>query len=111
LSLAKPFKSAVIENMLDTGALPTNAQVANWAAGGANPMPAVVTTNVTGIAIGANGAITISYDANVAPAGTNTLVMTPNNPFAANAANPGPITWVCPDPTSTLPVRIRPTVC
>jgi type IV pilus assembly protein PilA len=107
INLASTVKSAINEQILNTSALPNAA----WIAAVNGTLGNQASVNVASIAINATSGIVIRYNANIAPAGTNTLVMTPNNPFAGGAANPGPITWICPDPTSTLPVRIRPTVC
>jgi type IV pilus assembly protein PilA len=95
LNLAGPVKTAVNEWIQANGALPVNA--------GDIVPDAVVTNNVTGIAHGANGVITITYSAiavgaaNVPNANTMTLT-----PAIANNA----ITWTC---GGTVPANMRPT--
>jgi type IV pilus assembly protein PilA len=94
LNLAGPLKTAVNEWIQTFGALP--------AANAIVPDP-VVTNNVTGIAQGANGVITITYDARAVGAANvpnaNTMTLTP---VIANGA----ITWGC---GGTVPVNMRPT--
>ncbi len=92
LSLAAGYKTAVAENAANGVAF-------------ASGVPAFVATpNVTGLAIGADGEITITYGAN---AGNGTIVLAPRDGGAAGAAlvaatiPTNAITWNCNSASST----------
>jgi type IV pilus assembly protein PilA len=99
LSLASGAKTSVSENAANGNQLDSG-----WIAPTATKNVGVIT--VSGGAAG-NGVITIPYNTNVAPAGSNTLVLTPLTGAApgANLATgtppAGSITWVCRGATST----------
>lgn len=97
LNLAASAKLAVAETAQTNNALPGS----NAAAGYAGLTAA--TDNVTSVNIGANGVITITYTALVAPAASNTLILTPQ--LQAN----GEVTWTCN--LGTLDDRFRPANC
>jgi type IV pilus assembly protein PilA len=127
LSLAASAKLAVAENA---------ANGTPFGAGYTSPPP---TRNVAAIAISAdNGQITITYNARVAPAGTNTLALMPSvsdetseggkrSALSAGAALPGTLSWECfvagktasslpgagpvPAPAPTLPAKLAPPEC
>lgn len=99
LSLAASAKTAVSENAASGSAL---AQ--GWTIPSAND-------NVAGVAIAANGEITISYTAKVAAAGSNTLVLAPRDGGPLGAVlvagvppTGGSITWNCISAMSTAVV-------
>ncbi len=92
LSLAASYKTSIAENAANGLAFATG-------------IPAFVATpNVTGMAVAANGEITITYGAN---AGNGTLVLAPRDGGAAGAAlaagtiPTNAITWNCNAATST----------
>ncbi|TAL66051.1 MAG: prepilin-type N-terminal cleavage/methylation domain-containing protein [Legionella sp.] len=93
LSLASSAKLAVSETTLANNALPATQAATGYTS------PAA-TTNVTSIAIGANGVITVTY---TAAAGGGTIIMTPT--LTAN----GDLTWVCTG--GTLLAKYRPAAC
>ena len=86
LSLAAAAKAAVTETNASTGALPTTNAEAGLA-DAAN----ITGNSVTSVAVGAAGAITITYNATLGgnPTMNNaTIVLTPT-------VNAGSVTWVC----------------
>ena len=96
LSLAASAKTAVAENAASGSAL---AQ--GWT-------PPTANDNVTSVAIAANGEITITYTAKIAPAASSTLVLAPRDGGPAGGAlvagTPpanGSITWNCLSAAST----------
>lgn len=94
LSMASSAKLAVAETTQATNALPATQAATGY-------VTPAATTNVTSIAIGANGVITITY---TAVAGGGTVTLTPT--LTTN----GDITWVCaPGTMSTayLPATCR----
>ncbi|MBK7001250.1 MAG: pilin [Rhodoferax sp.] len=99
LSLAGSAKAAVSEN------------AANGAPFSSGWTPPASTNNVTSVAIGATGVITITYAATVAPAGANTLLITPvDGSVSAGVAlaagtvpSAGSISWICRAAGSTNP--------
>lgn len=93
LNLAHSAQLAVSETTQSTNALPANQAATGYVS------PAA-TANVTSIAIGANGVITITY---TALAGGGTLLLTPT--LTAN----GDITWDCSG--GTLAAQYRPARC
>ncbi|KGP62739.1 pilus assembly protein [Legionella norrlandica] len=93
LQLADSAKLAVSETAITNNALPANQAATGYVS------PAA-TANVTSIAIGANGVITITY---TAAAGGGTIVMTPT--LQAN----GDVTWTCTG--GTLLAKYRPASC
>ena len=117
LTLAESAKTSVSENAANGTAF---AQ--GWTAPGA-------TNNVTSVAIGATGAITITYTAAVGSGGPYTLIMTPvDGPSATGTAlvagtppATGSITWICKATGSananaaavagTLPSKYAPAAC
>jgi len=98
LAMAAAAKTAVAENAATGTAFATG-----WAAPTATP-------NVTSVAIGAAGDITITY---TAVAGGGTLVLTPTSNGAALVAGTipaGAIAWGCAA-GSTLDNKYRPSIC
>lgn len=93
LNLASAAQLAVSETTISNNALPATQAATGYVS------PAA-TANVTSIAIGANGVITITY---TAAAGNGTIIMTP-----ALAAN-GDVTWTCTG--GTLLAKYRPANC
>ena len=93
LNLASSAKLAVSETAITNNALPATQAATGYVS------PAA-TTNVTSIAIGANGVITITY---TAAAGGGTIIMTPT--LQAN----GDVTWVCTG--GSLLDKYRPASC
>lgn len=93
LSLASSAKLAVSETALANNALPATQAATGYTSPAATP-------NVTSIAIGANGVITVTY---TAAAGGGTIIMTPT--MTAN----GDLTWVCTG--GTLLAKYRPAAC
>lgn len=93
LQMASSAKLAVSETAITNNALPTTQAETGYE----SPAP---TANVTGIAIGANGVITITY---TPAAGDGTIIMTPT--LQAN----GDVTWTCTG--GTLLAKYRPASC
>lgn len=93
LSMASSAKLAVAETTLANNALPATQAATGY-------VTPAATTNVTSIAIAANGVITITY---TAAAGGGTIIMTPT--LQAN----GDLTWVCTG--GTLLPKYRPAAC
>lgn len=93
LTLADSAKLAVSETAITNNALPATQAATGYVS------PAA-TTNVTSIAIAANGVITITY---TAAAGGGTIIMTPT--LQAN----GDVTWTCTG--GTLLAKYRPASC
>lgn len=93
LNMASAAKLAVSETAITNNALPKNQA----ATGYVSPSP---TPNVSSIAIGQNGAITVSYSA---AAGGGTIVMQPT--LEAN----GDVAWTCTG--GNLPTKYRPQTC
>lgn len=92
LSLAASAKTSVTDNAANGSAF-----ASGWTAPGA-------TDSVAGVAIdAANGDVTITYTAKVAPAGTQTLILSPRDGTSAQATDlvlgtppvNGSITWEC----------------
>jgi type IV pilus assembly protein PilA len=99
LQLAVPYKNAVTEFLVANGAFPANAaEVATITAA----VPSIATTNLSGIAVGVNGVVTITYTTAATGAAANaaldTITLTPA------IGNPA-VTWVC---TTSLQPRLRP---
>lgn len=94
LNLASSAKLAVSETAITNNALPATQAETGYVSPAATP-------NVTSIAIGANGVITITY---TAAAGGGTLLMTPT--LQAN----GDVTWDCATGGSLLD-KYRPASC
>lgn len=93
LNLAASAKLAVSETTITRNALPATQAATGYVSPAATP-------NVTSIAVGANGIITITY---TAAAGGGTIIMTPT--LQAN----GDVTWVCTG--GTLLSKYRPASC
>ncbi|VEG90691.1 pilin [Legionella spiritensis] len=94
LNLASSAKLAVSETAITNNALPATQAETGYVSPAATP-------NVTSIAIGANGVITITY---TAAAGGGTLLMTPT--LQPN----GDVTWDCATGGSLLD-KYRPASC
>ncbi|HAT6955572.1 TPA: prepilin-type N-terminal cleavage/methylation domain-containing protein [Legionella pneumophila subsp. pneumophila] len=94
LQMASSAKLAVSETAITNNALPPTQAATGYVS------PAA-TANVTSIAIGANGVITITY---TQAAGGGTIVMTPTLD-----ANNGDVTWNCTG--GTLLAKYRPASC
>lgn len=88
LQLAGAAKLAVSETAQTNGALPTTSAAAGYNWGGATP-------NVTSIAVGANGVITVTYAALTGPMSGQTLTLTPQNPDGTTWAAGNVIRWNC----------------
>ena len=101
LTLAAGAKNAISEYYFAEGKLPTTNTEAGVAA--ANTIKG---ENVTSVAIGAAGAVTITYTANETELNTKTLVLVP-----AVAANAGSIQWDCSAGAGTLAAQYRPSGC
>lgn len=93
LNLASSAKLAVSETAITNNALPADQAATGYAT------PAA-TANVTSIAIGEAGVITITY---TAAAGNGTIIMTPT------LQNNGDVTWDCTG--GTLLDKYRPASC
>lgn len=94
LSLASAAKVAVAETLQSQGAFPAS----NADAG----LPALISgPDVTSVAVGPNGVITITYS-NVRIPGGGTMLLTPTNVAGA-------VTWVCGG--GTLVAEFRPSSC
>ena len=93
LNLGASAKLAVSETAITNNALPATQAATGYVSPAATP-------NVTSIAIGAAGVITITY---TAAAGGGTLIMTPT--LQAN----GDVTWVCTG--GSLLAKYRPASC
>ena len=93
LSLASSAKMAVSETAITNNELPSTQAMTGYVS------PAA-TTNVSSIAIGANGVITITY---TQAAGNGTIIMTP-----ALQTN-GDVTWTCTG--GSLLTKYRPASC
>ena len=101
LSLADAAKTAVAETFSSKGAFLT----ANNASYGLPASTSIKGQSVASVAVGANGIITITYNATGLGGtanGTN-VILTPST------ANVGSMTWVCN--TGTLPSKYRPANC
>jgi type IV pilus assembly protein PilA len=102
LNLAAAAKATVSENAASGNA--------DLAAGWTAP---TATDNVSSVAVDSTtGAITVTYAASVAPAGSNTLIMTPTAGGAALAAGTAvtdAIEWGCTG--GTLEDKYRPSNC
>lgn len=99
LNLAAQARAAVAETFQATGVVPGNNAAAGLAA-------AMTSKYVTGVAVGAGGVITVTYNtaAGAIPelAGANTIVISPFVAGAAMAAGAnGPVDWACTSATST----------
>lgn len=93
LSMASSAKLAVSETAMTNNALPATQAATGY-------VTPAATANVTSIAIGGAGVITITY---TAAAGGGTIVMTPT--LTAN----GDVTWDCT--TGSLLAKYRPASC
>ena len=105
LGLASEFKNRVVENASNGLAFDSGITPMTNAATGA-------TINVGGMAVGAAGIITITYTTKVAPAATNTIILTPTASGAvlvAGAIPNGSITWTCN--LGTVVAKYRPADC
>ncbi|MGQ3892577.1 pilin [Legionella sp. CNM-4043-24] len=94
MTMASSAKLAVAETAQTNNALPATQAATGY-------VTPAATSNVTSIAIGANGVITVTY---TAAAGGGTLLMTPT--LTAN----GDITWDC-KAGGTLLNKYRPAAC
>ncbi|MCP4046388.1 MAG: pilin [Gammaproteobacteria bacterium] len=83
LNLASSAKTAVSETFLSSGALPSNNTVAGMAVAAS-----IKGNNVSGIAVGVGGVITVTYSNDTNIQGNN-IVLTPNT------ASGGSIIWIC----------------
>jgi type IV pilus assembly protein PilA len=104
LNLAAAAKATVAENAASAAA--------SLDAGWTDPTTTTDTPNVSSVVIGSAGEITVTYTTAVAPAGTNTLILTPTasgKALAANAPPTGAIDWDCTK--GTLDVKYRPSNC
>ncbi len=98
LNLASSAKLAVSETAMSQGGL------ANVTAANSGYEPPTATDNVTSVAIGANGVITITYAAPIPP-GNATLTLTPEELAGGNIA------WTCGAAADTLLPKYRPANC
>jgi len=96
MNLAGAAKLAVAETRSSTGVFPGS----NISAG-LPTAASIVGNNVSSVAVGANGVITITYTG--LPAGNTTLILTPS------AANVGSVTWTCL--TGNIEDKFRPSNC
>jgi type IV pilus assembly protein PilA len=94
LNLADVAKTAVSETAITNNALPATQAATGY-------VTPASTNNVTSVAVGANGVITITY---TAAAGGGTLLMTPT--LTTN----GDVTWDCTAGGSLL-AKYRPASC
>jgi type IV pilus assembly protein PilA len=85
--LASAAKLNVAETFQSTGVLPTDNASANYTSPN--------TQQVSGIAIGANGVITVTYRIAGLTAGADTVVITPNIGGAIPVTGGGAMSWVC----------------
>ncbi|ABM19755.1 Fimbrial protein pilin [Marinobacter nauticus VT8] len=120
LSLSSALKTAVTETFQSRG--PRSMECSSTATCdeiGATLLDATAlagNNNVTSILSDAAGVITITYDASVVPAGSNTLLLTPVNADATaavdlSAANAGTqVNWSCAL-NGTLESKYRPANC
>ncbi|MBF0160861.1 MAG: pilin [Magnetococcales bacterium] len=104
ISLASGVKQAVAETFMSNSVMPTS----NTAAG----LPAANTFTgnyVSQVAVGANGAIVITFNgADSVLTATSTLTLTPTPTTTAGGATGGSITWAC---SSSLPNQYLPASC
>ena len=103
LALSSGAKAAVAENAVNG--------VSDLSAGWTSPS---ATANVTSLAIAStSGQITVTYTTRVAPAGTNTLIMTPTSGGSAISGGTvptgGDISWTCTG--GNLVAKHRPASC
>jgi len=96
LSLASGAKTSVSETYLSSGAFPSNNTSAGLAAAGD-----ITGNNVSGVSVGADGVITITYSGD--PIDTNTLVLTPST-------TAGSVVWDC-SAGGSVDARFRPGNC
>ncbi len=104
LSLASAAKAVVAENAASAAA--------SLSAGWTDPTTTQDTPNVSSITIGDNGAITVAYTTAVAPADSNTIILTPKAAGGALAAGTPPaeaIVWDCTE--GSLDDKYRPSNC
>jgi len=94
LSLAGGAKAAVAETFQSTGSWPTSNAAAGLATAGS-----ISGNNVSQVAVGANGVITITYTG--APIGGSTITLRPTDAT-------GSITWAC---ASTIADKYLPAQC
>ena len=96
LSLASGAKTSVTETVLSSGAFPGSNSAAGLAAA-----TDITGNNVSGVAVGANGVITITYTGD--PIGGDTLTLTPST-------TAGSVKWAC-GTTGSVDNRFRPNNC
>ena len=98
IGLASGAKTAVSEFYASKGSFP-----ASNASAGIATDTSIAGNAVTSVAVGANGAITVTYNTKVHTAAT-TLVMTPSS-----SATAGSVTWNCTG--GTVQAKYRPSEC
>ena len=96
MSLVGAAKLAVAETRSSTGAFP-----ANNAAAGLPGSASITGNNVSSVAVGGSGVITITYKG--LPAGNTTLILTPSD------TNAGSVSWTCL--TGDIATKYRPSNC
>ena len=96
LSLASGAKTSVAETRLSAGAWPGDNTTA-----GLTPAGSILGNNVSGVDVGANGTITITYSNDAAIAGS-TVVLTPS-------MTGGSVSWSCTG--GDVDPRFRPSNC
>ncbi|HET7313257.1 pilin [Salinisphaera sp.] len=98
LSLASSAKTAVSETYQSQGSFPTSNSAA-----GLDAADTIVGNSVDSVTVGANGVITVAYDATaLGVSGSPSLVLTPD-------AGAGSITWACS--STTLDNKYLPSNC
>ncbi len=95
MNLAGAAKLAVAETRSATGAFPTTNATA-----GIPASASIIGNNVSGVAVGGSGIITITYTG--LPSGNTTLILTPT-------ANVGSVSWTCL--TGNVEDKYRPSNC
>jgi len=97
MNLASAAKLAVAETYSSKGAFPASNASAGIAASAS-----IVGNNVSSVAVGSSGLITITYsnDANITG---KTMILTPSS------ANAGSVSWTCL--TGTVAAKYRPSNC
>ena len=101
INIAAPAKLAVSESRINNGAFPATNAAAGYRTG--------ISTFVSGVSIGANGVITVTFRAGVAAlsdaAGQN-LVFTPSWRTVGQTVG-----WVCGGGATNVPTRFLPASC
>ncbi|MCY1304423.1 Fimbrial protein [compost metagenome] len=98
LALAAGAKAGVTEAYASNGAWP-----ATNTAAGVDAAASIKGNSVTSVEVGANGAITITYNAKLGTSGSGkTIILVPTD-------NGGSISWACT--TGTMPAKLRPAEC